>query len=60
VGYFWGWTTRQGTLCGDIMPKRFMLRPDVAFVHSALFMMDAVVLTDSEIHPGDFGTSDRS
>jgi hypothetical protein len=41
------------------MPKRLMLRPDVAFVPSALFMMDPMVLTDSEIHPGDFGTSDR-
>jgi hypothetical protein len=28
-------------------------------VHSALFMMDAIVLTESEVPQGDLGFSDR-
>lgn len=43
------------------VPRRLKLRCDVAFVHSALFMMDAFALTESEILlPGDAGFSDRS
>jgi hypothetical protein len=48
---------RQALLRG--MPVRLKLRPDLVFVHSALFMMDAIVLTDSEIPPAELGFSDR-
>ena len=49
---------RRVALSGGI-PVRLKLRPDLAFVHSALFMMDAIVLTESEVPQGDLGFSDR-
>jgi hypothetical protein len=47
----------RGTRNGDI-PKRLRLRPDVALVHSALFMIDAVVLVDGARFETDAGSSD--
>ena len=58
VGEFEREPNGREVLVGDV-PSRLKLRRDVAFVHSALFMMDAIALTDSEILPGDAG-SDRS
>jgi hypothetical protein len=46
----------RGSRNGDI-PKRLRLRPGVAFVPSALFMMDAVVLVDSAMLQADAETS---
>jgi hypothetical protein len=43
-----------------VLPVRLRLRPDLAFVHSALFMMDAFVLSECEIPPGDVETPDRA
>jgi hypothetical protein len=59
VGYFWRGRKREQALWAGI-PNRFKLRSDVAFVHSALFMMDAIALTDREVLPGDSEFSDRS
>jgi hypothetical protein len=46
-----------GTRKGDI-PKRLKLLPGVAFLHSALFMMDAVVLVDGARCETELGSSD--
>jgi hypothetical protein len=59
VAYFWSGAKKREAPWGDI-PRHLKLRSDVAFVHSALFMMDAVILTDSEILPSDLGFPDRS